>query len=79
MAYYQISHYGLAMEDIRVTLALNPRHFGAMSGLALIFEELEFREGALELWREVEALSPQREGLAEAIERLSREVEGEAL
>ena len=79
MAYYQISHYGLAMEDIRVTLALNPRHFGAMSGLALIFEELEFSEGALELWREVEALNPQREGVVEAIERLSREVEGEAL
>lgn len=79
MAFYQLGQYGPAMEDIRVVLALNPRHFGALSGLALIFEELEFRDGALELWREVEALHPQREGLAEAIERLSREVEGETL
>ena len=79
MAYFRISRYGPAMEDIRVALALNPRHFGALSGLALIFEELDFQEGALELWREVEALHPRREGLSEAIDRLSREVEGEAL
>ena len=39
-AYFQNGQYGPSLEDIRQTLMLNPRHFGAMSGLALILEEL---------------------------------------
>jgi tetratricopeptide (TPR) repeat protein len=75
-AWFQAGHYGLALEDIRQTLARNPRHFGAMSGLALILEEIGEEEGALEAWRAVEALHPSRQGVREAIERLERQVEG---
>ena len=75
-AYFQNQQYGLALEDIRRTLALNPRHFGAMSGLAIIFEEIGKPEGALAAWREVERLHPNREGLVESIERLENSLEG---
>jgi tetratricopeptide (TPR) repeat protein len=78
-AYFQEGEYGLALEDIRQTLALNPRHFGAMSGLAMILEEIGEEDGALEAWRAVEALNPSREGVREAIERLERQVEGVTL
>jgi tetratricopeptide (TPR) repeat protein len=78
-AYFQAGDYGLALEDIRQTLARNPRHFGAMSGLAFILEEIGEKEGALEAWRAVEALHPQREGVRQAIERLERQVEGVTL
>jgi Tfp pilus assembly protein PilF len=78
-AYFQAGHYGLAIEDIRRTLALNPRHFGAMAGLALILQEIGEEEGALEAWRAVEALHPSREGVRQAIERLERQVEGVTL
>jgi Tfp pilus assembly protein PilF len=78
-AYFQSGAYGLALEDIRQTLARNPRHFGAMSGLAFILEEIGEEEGALEAWRAVEALHPQREGVRQAIERLERQVEGVTL
>ncbi len=78
-AYFQAGRYGLALEDIRKTLQLNPRHFSAMTGLALILEELGEREGALDAWREVERLHPNREGLKDAISRLERQVEGETL
>jgi tetratricopeptide (TPR) repeat protein len=78
-AYFQDGEYGLALEDIRRTLALNPRHFGAMSGLAMILEEMGREDGALEAWRAVEALNPSREGVGEAIERLERQVEGVTL
>ena len=71
--------FGLSLADIQKTLALNPRHFGAMSGLALILEEIGRPEDALAAWREVEAIHPHREGLKEAIERLERQVEGAAL
>ncbi len=78
-AYFQVGRFGLSLEDIRQTLRLNPRHFAAMSGLALILEELGQKEDALAAWREVEKLHPNREGLKDAIARLEREVEGETL
>ena len=78
-AYFQAERYGLSLEDIRRTLSLNPRHFGAMSGLALILEELGHPEDALAAWREVQAINPSREGLSDAIRRLERQVEGETL
>ncbi len=78
-AYFQAGRYGLSLEDIRQTLTLNPRHFSAMSGLALILEELGRPDDALEAWREVERLNPNRDGLKDAITRLEREVEGETL
>lgn len=78
-AYFQAGRYGLSLEDIRRTLELNPQHFSAMTGLALILEELGQPEDALNAWREVERLSPNREGLKDAIARLEKQVEGEAL
>lgn len=78
-AYFQSGQYGPSLADIRRTLALNPRHFGAISGLALILEEIGRPDDALAAWREVEALNPRQEGLAEALRRLGRKVEGETL
>ncbi|MGI9390017.1 MAG: tetratricopeptide repeat protein [Boseongicola sp.] len=78
-AFFQSGQFGLSLEDIRKALALNPRHFGAMSGLALILEEIDKPEAALTAWREVEKLHPNREGMSEAIQRLEREVEGSEL
>ncbi|NNE89165.1 MAG: tetratricopeptide repeat protein [Silicimonas sp.] len=78
-AYFQAGRYGPSLEDIRRTLQLNPRHFGAMSGLALILEEINRPEDALAAWREVETINPSQEGLAEALVRLERQVEGRRL
>ena len=75
-AFFQRGQYGPALDDIQRTLALNPRHFGALSGLALILEEIGRPEDALEAWREVEKLNPQREGLTDAMSRLAGAVEG---
>ena len=78
-AYFQADLYGPSLDDIRTTLRLNPRHFGALAGLGLILEELGMYNGALEAYRAVEAIHPNREGLSENIERLEKEVEGETL
>lgn len=78
-AYFMAGQFGPAIEDIGKTLAINPRHFGAMSGLALILQELGRPEDALEVWRQVEELNPHREGLADAIQMLERQVEGRTL
>lgn len=76
-AYYNAGRYGPSLADIREVLLRNPRHFGALGGLALILDEIGEHRGALEAYRQVEALYPNRAGLTEAITRLEREVEGE--
>ncbi|MYH56436.1 MAG: tetratricopeptide repeat protein [Boseongicola sp. SB0675_bin_26] len=78
-AYFQTGRFGQSLADIRQTLRLNPRHFGAISGLAAILEQIGRPEDSLEALRAVEELSPHREGLSDAISRLEREVEGEAI
>lgn len=78
-AYFQENLYGPSMADIRQVLARNPRHFGAMSGLALILAEIGMTEEALEVYRQVEEIYPAREGLEDAIRQLEREVEGRTL
>lgn len=78
-AYFHNGQYGPSLEDIRHTLDLNPRHFGAISGLALILEELERPDEALAAWREVQKINPRQDGLEDALKRLERQVEGEAL
>lgn len=78
-AYFQKRLYGPSLADIREVLARNPRHFGAMAGLALILEDIGETEGALDAWRAVEAIHPLRQGVREAIERLEKEVEGVTL
>jgi tetratricopeptide (TPR) repeat protein len=78
-AYYQAGQYGPSLSDIRRTLALEPRHFGAISGLAMILEELGQPEAALKAYREVLAIHPNQPNLKEKIERLDKEVGGTAL
>ena len=78
-AYFMAGQFGQAVEDIGQTLSLNPKHFAAMSGLALILQELGRPEDALEIWREVETLTPHREGLSQTILELERQVDGQTL
>lgn len=78
-AFFNLGMYGPSLDDLRMVLALNPRHFGALTGMALILEDLGFEKEALEAWRRIEALNPQQENLHPAIDRLASEVEGTVL
>ncbi|MEM8591115.1 MAG: tetratricopeptide repeat protein [Pseudomonadota bacterium] len=78
-AYYRSEKYGPALADIEVALSLEPRHFGAMTGLAVIFEELGYEAEALEVYYEVRAIHPHRENLSETIDRLEKATAGQQL
>lgn len=70
-AFFSIRRYGLSIADIQRTLALNPRHFGALSGLAMMLEELGYEADALAAYREALSLTPHRPDLRDAVTRLA--------
>lgn len=78
-AFFLQGEYGLALVDIKHTLILNPRHFGALSGLALILDETGDAENALKVYEQVNLLHPHLENVAEAIQRLTNATKGTAL
>jgi len=69
-AYYAAGMIGPALADIESALALEPRHFEALSGLAVILEEVATPGEALEAWRMVAELTPHDPAVKQAIERL---------
>lgn len=78
-AYFQVGLFGPSIEDIRRTLALNPRHFGALSGLGLILQELELPKDALFAFRQAQIIHPRQPNLSENIRRLEQLVAGTEL
>jgi tetratricopeptide (TPR) repeat protein len=74
--YFLQKDYGHALADIREVLAREPRHFGALSGLGLILQELGDEKHALEAYRRALAIDPHLENVEEAIKNLREKVEG---
>ena len=72
-------NYGPAMDDLSKALSLNPNHFGAMTGLAVILGSVGMKKESLEIWRMVFAIHPHRPETLEAIGHLEKEIAGEAL
>jgi tetratricopeptide (TPR) repeat protein len=75
-AYFMAGDFGPSVNDIARTLTLNPRHFGALSGLGMIFEQLDQPEKALEAYRAALAIHPHLQGVIESVERLEAETAG---
>jgi tetratricopeptide (TPR) repeat protein len=78
-AYYMEGEFGPSIDDIAQTLTLNPRHFGALSGLGMIFQELDQPEKALEVFRAALAIHPHLGSVLEAVEALEKETGGQDL
>lgn len=57
--FYLMGNYDMSVSDIYETLKREPRHFGAISGLGLIFQRRGNLEGALAAFEQVLAISPQ--------------------
>lgn len=72
--FYMMNEYALALNDIEHVLALEPRHFGAMEGLAIIFVETEHPDLALRVVERARAVNPNRESLKETEARLERDL-----
>lgn len=78
-AYYIAGLYGPAIADIGEVLIREPRHFGALSGLALIYEQLGNEARARDVLMKIRSFHPQMEGLEARIHRLDLVLQGTAL
>ena len=65
-----------SMADIDHTLKIEPRHFGALSGLGIILQRGGFDKRALEVYRRTLAIYPGLEDVRKIVDKLSIEVEG---
>lgn len=75
-AYFMAGEIGPSLSDIQRTLALEPRHYGALSGLGIILDETGDEKGALAAYRAALAINPHLEQVSEAVERIGRDTEG---
>lgn len=77
--YFIQGQYGASVADIQRVLALEPRHFGALSGLGIILDRLGDEEGAMRAYRRTLEIHPHLAPAQEAVKRLSPEVDGREL
>ena len=65
-----------SLADLRVVIAREPRHFGALTGLGVIFQDLGEDKRALEAFRRALEVHPHLQGVPEFIKKLTDKVEG---
>jgi tetratricopeptide (TPR) repeat protein len=68
--------YGPALADIQQVLSREPRHFGALSGLGIILQELGDDKRALDAFRRATAVHPHLERIPDLVKKLSEKVDG---
>ena len=73
-AYYLLGNFDKSMLDINETLKLEPRHFGAMDGMALIFLHQEKFTKVLEIYDEIIKIFPKSKNIIEKKKRLLSQI-----
>ena len=68
--------YGSAIADLRQVLTREPRHFGALSGLGAMLQDIGDEKDALEAYRRALAVHPRLNGITEKVKVLVEKVEG---
>jgi tetratricopeptide (TPR) repeat protein len=74
--YYMKKDYGHSLADIREVLKREPRHFGALSGLGLMMQDIGDDKQALEVYRRALAVYPRLQRIPEVVKTLQEKVEG---
>lgn len=72
-------NFGKSLDDLRHALAIDPSHYKAIQGLALLMQELGDKKSALKAFRRLLTVHPHLEEARQAEQELSREVEGQGI
>jgi tetratricopeptide (TPR) repeat protein len=72
--YYLMGRYQQSLDDIALTLELEPRHFGALSGKGMVLQRMGRNGEALAAYREALLVNPHMVGARLAIKQLEQVV-----
>jgi tetratricopeptide (TPR) repeat protein len=75
--HFQRQDFDAAMRDLRQTLQLEPRHFQALAGIGLIFQQGGNEKQALAAFREALKINPYLKGIKQSADKLSVERDGQ--
>ena len=72
--YYMMREFQLSTADVKNTLKLEPRHFGALSGQGMIYVQTDNNHAAIEFFKRALEVNPSMSALRENIEYLEQEL-----
>jgi len=75
--YFLTDDYASSLSDIRQTLALEPRHFGALAGFGMILQSMDRKQEAMRVLKRALEINPRLDNVQESLDRLEKEVGGE--
>lgn len=78
-AHFMMHNFGKAMADIEQTLELEPRHFGALAGMAQIMQSRGRKELALSAYERVLDIYPMDRNAQNQVSTLSEELTGQSI
>ncbi len=76
---YLDDDYDGSMADIAETLKREPRHLGALMGMASILESRDKKKEALEVYQRALSIAPHWKTAQEAVDRLKADIAGQEL
>jgi tetratricopeptide (TPR) repeat protein len=76
--HYLMDDYQASVLDIERTLELEPRHFGALSGLGMIYDAIGEPAAALRSFEAAVAINPHLDDTRQRIDALRRQLRGSA-
>jgi tetratricopeptide (TPR) repeat protein len=74
--YYMKKDFSRSIADIHEVLAREPRHFGALSGLGIILQEVGDEKHALDAFRRALAVHPHLERIPDLVKKLTEKIDG---
>jgi len=77
--YFLMEDYGHSIADIGHVLALEPRHFGALSGLGMMMRDLGEHDRAIAAYRAALAVDPLLDHVRDALDELETKAKGQDL
>ena len=76
---YLMNQHQSSLDDIKITLVLEPRHFGALSGQALNYIELKKYEKAIESYKAAQKIYPLLDSAKKMIPELQELINDQAI
>ena len=70
-----MGNFKRSIEDVKHTLALEPRHFGALARLGVTYEALGEKASALKAFRAGLDVNPHMKAIKEKAKQIAQEIE----